>query len=391
MIRLFFPLLMVLAVLSIPASAPAQTSRQTMSAVQAIATAERLAAWQLGRLSGTPDIARVTDQTKSPRAWEQAVFWVGMTALAEHTASPRWREAIFAMGRSNGWTLGPRPYHADDHVIGQTYLWAARNGAGPAASAPTRKGMDFIIRNPAVVSLAFYQPVKGSDDVECLTRWCWCDALFMAPATLLELSRQTGDRRYRDFAIREFWKTTDFLYDPVEHLYYRDSRFFERRDEQGRKQFWSRGNGWVFAGLARIIPLLPKVDPERRRFETLYRDMAAKLVTLQKQDGYWAPSLLGAKDSPPESSGTGFYTFGLAWGVKAGLLDRATYEPAARKGWAALERSIQPDGRLGWVQQVSDRPEIVRPQDTQFYGVGAFLLAATAIADLDTLGSGARR
>jgi hypothetical protein len=37
---------------------------------------------------------------------------------------------------------------------------------------------------------------------------------------------------------------------------------------------------------------------------------------------------------------------------------------------------------LGWVQQVSDRPEQVAPSDTQFYGVGAFLLAGSAVHDL---------
>jgi hypothetical protein len=68
--------------------------------------------------------------------------------------------------------------------------------------------------------------------------------------------------------------------------------------------------------------------------------------------------------------------------VKAGLLPRAQYEPAIRKGWSALNRAIQPDGRLGYVQQVSDRPEQVLPTDTQYYGVGAFLLAATAVAAL---------
>ena len=79
----------------------------------------------------------------------------------------------------------------------------------------------------------------------------------------IEMTRQTGDRRYAAFALREFWATTDFLYDPRERLYYRDSRFFDRRDGQGRKLFWARGNGWVFAGLARIIPLLPKGSPDR--------------------------------------------------------------------------------------------------------------------------------
>jgi rhamnogalacturonyl hydrolase YesR len=110
--------------------------------------------------------------------------------------------------------------------------------------------------------------------------------------------------------------------------------------------------------------------------------MAGKLKATQKPDGYWAPSLLAPEGSPPESSGTGFFTYGLAWGVKTGLLPRAEYAPAVRKGWSALVRAIQPDGRLGWVQQVSDRPEQVLATDTQYYGVGAFLLAATAVADL---------
>jgi len=117
--------------------------------------------------------------------------------------------------------------------------------------------------------------------------------------------------------------------------------------------------------------------------EKLFVAMAARLKALQKPDGYWSPSLLAPEGSPPESSGTGFYTFGMAWGIKTGLLDRRDYESVARRGWDALVRSIQPDGRLGWVQQVSDRPERVEAADTQYYGVGAFLLAATAIAELD--------
>jgi rhamnogalacturonyl hydrolase YesR len=79
----------------------------------------------------------------------------------------------------------------------------------------------------------------------------------MSPPAWVELSRQTGDPRYAEFALKEFWAATDFLFDPVEKLYFRDSRFFERRDDQGRKLFWSRGNGWVFAGIANLLDSLP--------------------------------------------------------------------------------------------------------------------------------------
>jgi rhamnogalacturonyl hydrolase YesR len=204
----------------------------------------------------------------------------------------------------------------------------------------------------------------------------------MSPPAWLELARQTGDTRYRDFALAEFWATTDFLYDPVENLYFRDSRFFERRDAKGRKLFWSRGNGWVFAGLANMLEALPEEDPERPRLENLFLQMAVKLRVLQKPDGYWPPSLLGPEDSPPETSGTGFYVYGLAWGVKQGLLTAKEYATSIESGWKALERAVAKDGRLGWVQQVSDRPENVAETDTQYYGVGAFLLAASAVAQV---------
>jgi rhamnogalacturonyl hydrolase YesR len=135
--------------------------------------------------------------------------------------------------------------------------------------------------------------------------------------------------------------------------------------------------------MARVIPMLAKGSADRRRMETLFKDMAARIKALQKPDGYWAPSLLAPERSPPETSGTAFYTYGLAWGIRAGLLSRREYEPAVRRGWSALNRAIQPDGRLGFVQQVSDRPEKVEATDTQYYGVGAFLLAATQVAALD--------
>ena len=87
-------------------------------------------------------------------------------------------------------------------------------------------------RSPPIAHLSFV-PATDYESTECLRRWCWCDALFMSPPAWVELSQQTGDPRYADFAMAEFWATTDFLYDPAEKLYFRDSRFFERRDEQG--------------------------------------------------------------------------------------------------------------------------------------------------------------
>jgi rhamnogalacturonyl hydrolase YesR len=346
-------------------------------------TAARVADWQLARMDGAHITTHMKEEARESRSWQQGAFWVGMTRLADVSKEPRFAKAILDMGRAHEWKPGPRVTHADDHVIAQPYLWAAKHGAGPEAIAPLRATFDRILADPPVVHLSFHYD-KDYNETQCLRRWCWCDAVFMSPPAWLDLARQTGERKYRDYAMAEFWAATDFLYDPVEKLYFRDSRFFERRDDKGRKLFWSRGNGWVFAGLANMLDELPANDPDRARLESLFREMAVKIAAIQKPDGYWAPSLLGPENSPPETSGTGFYVYGLAWGVKRGLLDAPTYRPAIDKGWAALTRAVAKDGKLGWVQQVSDRPENVNEGDTQYYGVGAFLLAASAVAELAT-------
>lgn len=380
MVRAMLPLLV--AALAAPAAAqqPPPAVTTVAPAAAPLAAATRLARWQLAHFDDGTMIARVTDQTRNRRAWEQAVFWIGLAELADAMRSPEFTAAVRGMGEANGWAPGPRPYHADDFAITQAYLMTAR-GAGARQIAPTRAALDRILAAPPRVGLGFYEG-KGAASGSCLDRWCWCDALFMAPPAWFEMARRTGNRAYRDFALKEFWATTDFLYDPVEHLFYRDSRFFERRGPTGAKQFWSRGNGWVMAGMARSIPLLPP-GADRTRMVALFREMAARLRDLQKPDGYWAPSLLETAESPPESSGTAFYIYALAWGIDAGLLDRAAYEPNVRRSWDALTRAVRPDGRLGWVQQVSYLPEKVQADDTQYYGTGAFLLAATAVARLD--------
>lgn len=341
-----------------------------------LALMEKAADWQLAHLEPASTIKVMREETRNARSWQQGAFYVGLTALAERSKSERFREAILSHGRSQKWRLGERTYHADDQVIGQSYLWASTHGAGPEAIVPTRRRLDAIIAAPSTGSLAVQEAAP------CWDRWCWCDALFMAPPLWIELSQITKDPRYAQFAHQEWQATQDYLYDREEHLFYRDSRFFERRDSKGRKLFWSRGNGWVFAGIARVLTFLPKDDPARPAYEMLFKEMAAKLQTLQKPDGYWPTSLLAPENAPPESSGTGFFVYGLAWGINAGLLDRATYEPAVLRGWQALEKAVDADGRLGWVQQVSDRPEQVAQSDTQFYGVGALLLAGSALLDL---------
>ncbi|MGZ3297381.1 MAG: glycoside hydrolase family 88/105 protein [Asticcacaulis sp.] len=345
-----------------------------------IAMAEKVGSWQIADMAAgvLPGHAK---EYPSPTSWEQGAFFVGLAALADHSRRPEYAETLLARGEATGWQPGPRPYHADDYAIAASYFWDARHGAGDEAIAPLRARLDYVLANRPAGDLTF--PSKPGDP-DCQARWCWCDALFMAPPVWLEMSKVTSDPKYADFAKSEFQAATKRLYDPETHLYFRDSRFFDRRDADGQKVFWSRGDGWVFAGLARMIPILPAGDADRAKMIVIFKEMAAELKSIQKPDGFWSPSLLSNPDtSLPEESGTAFYTFGMAWGIRAGILDRAAYEPVARAGWAALTRTIHPNGKVGFVQPVGDRPDEVGYDDTQLYGTGGFLLAATAIADLN--------
>jgi rhamnogalacturonyl hydrolase YesR len=320
-----------------------------------------------------------------------------MAALARVSEDGRYREWLEGIGEEAGWRLGPRPYHADDHCVGQTWLdlralARERSGPGAAGSAPSddprirpvRERFDAILAEPRDGTLEW-----GTPDVT--DRWSWCDSLFMAPPTWARLFAATGEGRYLDFVHRNWKKTSDFLYDPEEHLWFRDSRYFEKREANGRKVFWSRGNGWVFAGLARLLPFVPRDDPERPRYVRQFREMAAKLVEVQGRDGLWRSSLLDPRGYPaPETSGSGFFAFGLAWGIREGILEREAYGAAARSAWEGLVRCVAPDGTLGWVQPIGADPRRIRKTDTEVYGTGAFLLAGSEMLRLAESSEGGR-
>src|ERR1700741_1674243 len=97
------------------ASAPAAESLRTSDAGRTLALMEKVADWQLAHLEPVASIKVAREETRSPRSWQQGGFYAGLTALAERSEAPRFRDAVFAHGRSTGWQLGDRRYHADDH------------------------------------------------------------------------------------------------------------------------------------------------------------------------------------------------------------------------------------------------------------------------------------
>ena len=328
---------------------------------------QRVADWQLAHPS------RATNRPAT--GWVQAAGDAGMMALAGISGDARYRDALLAMGETNNWELGSRKFHADDYCIGQTYCELYFLYREPKMIVPLRERFDFILANqPTNTSLDFSQKDHGQ------MRWSWCDALFMGPPTWMRLYYATGDEKYLNFGVTEWWRTTDYLYDKDEHLYFRDSSYFKKSEANGKKVFWGRGNGWVMGGLVRVLQYLPTNHPDRPRFEQLFKEMSAKILTCQQPDGLWRASLLDPDSYPlKETSGSGFYTYALAWGVNQGLLDRAQFEPAVRKAWAALVGCVDADGKLTHVQPIGADPKNFAADSTEAYGVGAFLLAGSEV------------
>jgi rhamnogalacturonyl hydrolase YesR len=341
-----------------PAAAAARISGDI--APQAIlATMKAVADWQLAQPP-----RRLTDD------WTVGALYTGIMALSQVSDDPKYHDAMMALGQKQEWKPAKRVYDADDHCVCQTYLELYLQHRDPAMLGPTRERFDDILANPSTNKLEF---VKGARD-----RWAWCDALFMGPPAWLRLYAAASDNKYIDFMDREWWVTSDYLYDKAEHLYFRDSTYFDKREANGKKVFWSRGNGWVLAGLARVLQVMPPEYGHRKLYQQQYQEMAAKIAALQQDDGLWRASLLDPGSYPlKETSGSGFDTFALAWGINRGVLDRATYEPVVRKAWKGLVACVTPEGKLEHVQPVGADPKKFEPTHSDVYGVGAFLLAGS--------------
>ena len=342
------------------------------------AIGDKVAEWQIANLDDLSYIRNYRRSIADRRGWVHGALYVGMMNWAALPGNEEHFEPLRAISEENEWRLGDRLFHGDDHIVGQLYLtFYGKDKDRGMIDHTIRQFNQILVADPDGTLEFVGDSIPGVGRV-CQLRWCWCDALFMSPQTWIMLSQATGEDQYTAYADKEFWATTDYLRDPEFNLFYRDSRYFTMREEAGNKIFWSRGNGWVYAGIVNILKILPKDHPSYPRYVQLFIDMSVTIAGLQHDNGFWSPSLLDKSENPkPETSGSGFMTYGLAWGVNNGYLDAASYEPVVRKGWTALVSAVGDDGKLGWVQPIGSAPDSVLETDSQLYGVGAFLLAAS--------------
>lgn len=327
----------------------------------------KVADWQFKHSNGKPE-----------NTWTNAAFYTGVVAAYETTKSTSLIDSLMAIGERNNWLPGKRYDHADDIAITQTYIDLYR-----------------INKNELMLKASFdsikkLMLVPGGEIKRHGITWWWCDALFMAPPTLAKLSKTFKDPAYLVLSDTLFMQCYRLLYNNEEKLFARDASYLidangnGKRESNGKKVFWSRGNGWVMAGLVRLLKEMPADHPTRAFYVSLFKDMSARLLSLQQEDGLWRTSLLDpAAYAGGEGSGSAFNCYALAWGLNNKILDKKTFLPAVKAAWAGLNTLLTSEGKVGWVQPIGADPKRnFNAESWESYGAGAFLLAGSEIIKL---------
>ena len=293
------------------------------------------------------------DYRRYSEAWAEHNEWKG----AKNNNKPEWK---YSYGEKEDYVL-----FGDWQICFQTYI-------DLYTIKPEEKK---IARAKEVMS---YQMGTPNTDY-----WWWADGLYMVMPVMTKLYQVTGNPQYLQKLHTYFRFADSLMYDKEAGLYYRDAKYVfpKHKTASGKKDFWARGDGWVFAGLAKVLAGLPKNDPNRQVYIGRFSAMAKAIKAAQQPEGFWTRSLLDPDQAPgPETSGTAFFTYGLLWGINNGYLDGQTYLPVAKKSWDYLTKTaLQENGKVGFVQPIGERAipgQVVDRNSTSNFGVGAFLLAA---------------
>jgi rhamnogalacturonyl hydrolase YesR len=294
--------------------------------------------------------------------WIYGTQWTGIMAAYQITHDSKYLDAIKTWAGA-GWTLsGGASARGDNQCAAQTFFDAY-------LLAPTQANMVMLSGAKPSFDQLVANPPQGR------VEWWWEDALFMVPPGFARLGAATGNKQYFSVLDGMYWDTYAFLWSPTSKLMY--------RDDMHRNEFWARGNGWVIAGAARVLQYLPADDAKRANYAQLVSDMAGALAKVQGSDGMWRSNLLVPTQYPnQETTGTGLFTYGMAWGMSNGVLDKATYQPVVQKAWTGLKSVVSANGAVGWCQPVGAGPAPATAGSTTPFGIGAWLLAASEVAKL---------
>ena len=319
------------------------------------------------------------NKTWPSHIWTRAVYYEGLMALFNIDKKKIYYDYAVDWANKHNWNLrdGIKTRNADNQACGQTYIDLYRIDKKEERIKNIKASIDSMMASDKI------------DD------WTWIDAIQMGMPVFARLGVVYNDTNYFH-RMHEMYDYTKYkqggngLYNVSDGLWWRDKDFTPPyKEPNGKNCYWSRGNGWVVAALVRILQLVPTTDPNYNEYLNDYKSMMNAIAPLQRPDGYWNVSLhdsthFGGK----ELTGTSLFTYGMAWGINNGFLNRKNFLPLVIKAWKGLSQSVHSNGFLGYVQGTGKEPKDSQPvgydnvPDFEDFGLGCFLLGASEVYQL---------
>lgn len=313
--------------------------------------------------------------------WTRTVYYEGLLSLYSIYPLDEYYDYTYGWADFHEWGFhrGTTTRHADNYSPGQIYLDLYRLCPNDAEKIrKTRANINMLVNTPQV------------------NEWWWIDAIQMGAPIFAKLGRLTGEQKYFDkmWAMYAYTRNEhggNGMFNPKDGLWWRDQDFDPPyKEPNGEDCYWSRGNGWVYVALTRIMDEIPADEKHRADYLADFLTMSEALKKCQREDGFWNVSLhdpdhFGGK----ELTGTSLFVCGMAWGINQGLLDRAEYLPIVEKAWNAMVKdAVHKNGFLGYVQGTGKEPKDGQPvtydsvPDFEDFGTGCFLLAGSEVYKL---------
>ena len=365
----------------------ALTNIQGQTPQEVLSVAQRVNDYFMKKYSD-PTIPTNVGKIRPSSLWTRAVYYEGLMELYKVDAQQRYIDYTDSWADFHKWTPrnGITSCDADDQCCEQTYL-------DRYMMTKQEKMIVHVKENLA------HQMKTGNDrkaNGALYGWWTWIDAIQMAMPVYSKMYRITGEQKYIDHAMRMYTWSRDTLagglFNTQEGLWWRDADYVPPyKEKDGNNCYWSRGSGWVYAALVKVLEdleAMPKLSKQSKKYyKSLKKDfvlMSNGLLKCQREDGFWNPSLMSeANYGGKELTGTALFLYGMSWGMNHGLLKNKQYKPACDRAWKAMVKdAIHPDGFLGWVQGTGKDPSAGQPlaydkvPDFEDYGTGCFLLGA---------------
>ena len=322
----------------------------------------------------------VKGKMRASNIWTRTVYYEGLLALYSIYPDTEYYAYAYQWGDFHKWGMwrGTTTRHADNYACGQVYIDMYNLCPKPEILLNVKSNLNMLVNTPQI------------------NEWWWIDAIQMGMPGFAKMGKLTGEQKYFD----KMWQMYEYtrnqhgehgMFNQKDGLWWRDQDFDPPyKEPNGEDCYWSRGNGWVYAALVRVLDEIPANEVHRQDYINDFLTMSKAIKACQREDGFWNVSLhdpnhFGGK----ELTGTSLFVYGMAWGIRNGLLDRDEYLPIVLKAWNAMVKdAVHPDGILGYVQGTGKEPKDGQPvtydskPDFDDFGTGCFLLAGSEIYKL---------